>query len=230
MQAYQAPTVFRIPLEDGWFVPLTNKTFCDWTGYPQAIATIYNTDARYFAPLFPAGAISAANEAIHPFIIVRVPGMSDRECSRLRGCIKELMDARVVAQARLEVEMGLANAKAASGLTVGEVAGGITVLGDAGDTGPAGGGWGDIGTRGLDVRVIAVFDDEDSNDGDYVYQTSDGRSSEGEAGSSEGEDEAMETDHEVEKEIIDLTNEADENSVIDLTYLCDDSSSCSQEL
>lgn len=214
--------------------------------------TIYNPSAKYFVPLFPAGALFA-EEAIHPFIIIRAQHLSDRQCSRLGGCIKELLGARAMAQERCDAEMTrLANAAAEiagftegemegwsaaerAGFTEGEVGGGGPVRGDVENAGPNGDDileWSNNGS-GADVRVMAIFD-EDPKDGDYTYQTSDGRSTE-EEGESTEEEEAMETDYEGGKSVIDLTNDEEEEkavekAVIDLTGLSDNGSVCSQEL
>lgn len=222
--------------------------FCERTGYPAVNVMIYDADAKYFVPIFPAGAL-LAEQMVHPFVIVRAQYVIDCQCLRLGGCIKELMDAQTLARSRCEAEimaMRLMNTEAGVSLHAeGRIGDGNTMYGDDRNVGAESSdvlGWENTGLGGgVDIRVMAVFD-EDPKDGDYTNQTSDGSSSEEEEGSTE-EEEAMETDQEENKAVpavpavlvIDLTaDEEDANIVeriiIDLTEFSDDESVCSQEI
>jgi hypothetical protein len=179
---------------------------------------IYDAETHQLVPLLSTGGLFA-DEVLHPFIIVRVLDLVDGECTRLRGCIRKLMRDREAAQNRRDAEIGFAHAEAEMPILteIGAV-GGSGALGDAGSVvGPVGDLL-DLGREsGLDVRVMIVFD-EDPKDLDYVDEASDGNSSGGEE-SSEGEGEAVETDH-----------EAEEKAVVGLACLASDDSFCSQEI
>lgn len=180
---------------------------------------IYDAETGDFVQLLTTGGL-LVNELYHPFVIIRAQYLRDYECAGLTRCIDELMAGRRAAKLRDEERLLERASAGRTNVAGGEIRGESSRHSDTGNAGPASGDvsdWPFDMEGGVDIRVIAVFND-DPNDHDYVEQSSDGRPSETDevVDSSDEEEEAMETDDE------------DEREVIDLTYLSD--STCSQEI
>lgn len=190
--------MFKVPLRNGWFVFGQNEIFYHNTGFPGVPLMVYDAEVGEFGKMITAGGLEV-DPVLHPFLIVRAEIVAEHKCPRLSGCIRRLMRARAAAQER-------------RGATINEgMAGGHP---GSENTNRAEPDWDEI-ESGPNIRIMVLFDD--SEDSDYVDHSSDG-SMESDGVVSEEEEEAVETDVEVERKI-----------VIDLT-LNDSSSDCSQEL
>lgn len=170
---------------------------------------MYDAEVGEFGNLITAGGLEI-DPILHPFLVIRAQSVAEHKCPRLPGCIRRLMRERAIARARRAAEIAAFEVEVL-GLPAGNNENTAT---DELDW-----EWDEIET-GPGVRVMVIFED-DPADSDYVDGSSEGSTTEEEGILSEEEEEAVETDTEVEVK---------KRIFIDLTTLSDTASECSQEI